>query len=118
MHNVSMMERRKCVDGIKDNIKKMEKMISSINESKVDSFESEANQRLLKLKREREKLDRERKKERAAIIIEKKITIGNAVISCFGEDIILSDTFFLLFLGFVKNNREKVIESIKKGTKI
>lgn len=110
------MERRECVDEIKDNIKKMEKMISSITESKADSFESEADQRLLKLKREREKLDRGREEERAAIIIAKKIAIGNAVISCFGEDIVLRDNFLEQFLGVVENNKKNIIDLIRKGT--
>ena len=100
---------------IKDSIVNMEKMISSINESKVNSSESNANQKLLRLKREREKLDRGRKEERAAIIVAKKIAIGNAVLDCFGEDIVLRDDFLEQFLKVVEKNKKSIIESIKKG---
>lgn len=118
MHYVSMIERREYVNEIKDSIVNMEKMISSINESKVNSSESNANQKLLKLKREREKLDRGRKEERAAIIIAKKIAIGNAVLDCLGEDIVLRDDFLEQFLEVVEKNKKSIIESIKKGIEL
>ena len=101
------------MNDIKENIIKMEKMISSINESKVDSSESKKNQRLLTLKREREKLDRGREEERAAIVVEKKLIIGNAVVGCFGEDIVFEDSFLEQLLKVVKNNKEKIIESVR-----
>lgn len=105
------------MNDIKENIIKMEKMISSINESKVDSSESKKNQRLLTLKREREKLDRGREEERAAIVVEKKLIIGNAVVGCFGEDIVFEDSFLEQLLKVVKNNKEKIIESVRRGEK-